>query len=232
MKKRKLYLIVAFATILIIFYACRHEIPEQNPISVTPLLTTNPCSPDSVYFVNEIMPIISSNCAMSGCHDQVSHKDGVVLTTYASILRYIKPGNAGDSKLYEVINRTDNDRMPPPPQPAILQDIKNKIYKWINQGAKNNSCAGNCDSALFSYSGAIRNTIQNKCAGCHNPSSVGGNVDLSTYSGVNTAALNGKLYGSIIHQSGFSPMPKNAAKLSDCEIKQFQKWINAGAPNN
>lgn len=232
MKKRKLYRTVALASTLIIFYACRHEIPEQNPISVTPPLTTNPCSPDSVYFVNEIMPLISSNCTMSGCHDEASHKDGVLLTTYANMLRYVKPGNAADSKLYEVINRTDNDRMPPPPQPAFSQVQKNIIYKWINQGAKNNSCAGNCDTALFTYSGAIRNIIQNKCAGCHNPSSVGGNIDLSTYSGVNAVALNGKLYASITQQPGFSPMPKNAAKLSDCEIRQVQKWINAGALNN
>ena len=114
----------------------------------------------------------------------------------------------------------------------MIDFVKNKIYKWINQGASNNYCAGNCDTAAYTYSGVIRNIIQNKCAGCHNPASVGGNVDLSNYAGVNTVALNGKLYGSIIHQSGFSPMPKNAAKLSDCEIKQIQKWISAGALNN
>jgi len=232
MKKRELRLVVALATTLIIFYACRHEIPEQNPISVTPPMTTNPCSPDSVYFVNEVMPFISSNCTMSGCHDQASHKDGVVLTTYSNIVRYVKPGNAADSKLYEVINRTDNDRMPPPPQPAIPLAQKNKIYKWITQGAKNNYCAGNCDTALFTYNGAVKNTMQNKCVGCHNPSSLGGNVDLSTYTGVRIVAANGKLYGSVTQQSGYSAMPKNSSKLSDCEIRQIQKWIVAGALNN
>ena len=232
MKKRKLYLVVAFATTLIIFYACRHEIPEPNPISVTPPLTTNPCSPDSVYFVNEIMPIISSNCAKSGCHDAASHKEGVILTNYTNIMRYVTPGNASGSKLYTIINRTDNDRMPPAPLPAIPQDQKNKIFKWINQGALNNYCMGNCDTSVFSYGGAVKNTIQNKCVGCHNPASLGGNVDLSTYTGTKTVALNGKLYGSVTQQPGYSAMPKNSAKLSDCEIKQIQKWISAGALNN
>ena len=232
MVKVKLYLVAAFISALMILYACRHEIPERNAVSVTPPPTTNPCSPDSIYFVNEIMPIISSNCTMSGCHDEASHKDGVILTTYANIVRYVNPGNASNSKLYTMINRTDNERMPPPPLAPIPQDQKNRIYKWINQGALYNYCTGNCDTALFTYSSVIKSTIQNKCVGCHNPSSLGGSVDLSTYASTRIVALNGKLNGSITQQPGYSAMPKNSAKLSDCEIKQIQKWINAGAPNN
>ena len=232
MVKVKLYLVAAFISALMILYACRHEIPERNAVSVTPPPTTNPCSPDSIYFVNEIMPIISSNCTMSGCHDEASHKDGVILTTYAKIVRYVNPGNASNSKLYTMINRTDNERMPPPPLAPIPQDQKNRIYKWINQGALYNYCTGNCDTALFTYSSVIKSTIQNKCVGCHNPSSLGGSVDLSTYASTRIVALNGKLNGSITQQPGYSAMPKNSAKLSDCEIKQIQKWINAGAPNN
>ena len=232
MKKRKLFIVFAFIGVLSVFYACRHEIPEKNAEIITPPSTTIPCSPDSVYFVNEIMPIISSSCTMSDCHDAASHKDGVILTTYTNIMKYVTPGNASRSKLYTIINRADNERMPPPPLPAIPQEQKNKIYKWINQGASNNYCMGNCDTSVFSYSGAVKNTIQNKCVGCHNPAALGGNVDLSTYNGVKTVAINGKLYGSITQQSGYSAMPKNSAKLSDCEIKQIQKWISAGTLNN
>ena len=74
--------------------------------------------------------------------------------------------------------------------------------------------------------------LDTKCVGCHNPASLGGNIDLSTYNAIKTAALNGKLYGSVAHLSGYSPMPKNSAKLSDCEITQVQKWITAGSLNN
>jgi hypothetical protein len=43
---------------------------------------------------------------------------------------------------------------------------------------------------------------------------------------------NGKLMGSITWASGFSPMPKNASKMPDCEIQKIQKWIDQGALNN
>jgi len=71
-----------------------------------------------------------------------------------------------------------------------------------------------------------------KCTGCHNPGNLGGNIDVSTYAALKVIALNGKLYGSVAHQSGFSAMPKSAAKMSDCEITQVQKWIANGSLNN
>ena len=232
--KNKITYIMVIAITAVTLYACRHELfpPNGNGAGINPPPATVSCSPDSVYFFNEIQPIISSNCTMSGCHDNVTHADGVNLTTYANILRYVIPGNAGGSKLIRVINRTDEERMPPPPASPLTQAQKDKIYKWINQGAKNNICIGSCDSNVFTYSGAIRTIIQNKCVGCHNPGSLGGNIDLSAYSGVHEVAINGKLYGSVSHQSGYSPMPKNTAKLSDCEITQIQKWIAAGSLNN
>ncbi|MGB3008579.1 MAG: cytochrome c, partial [Chitinophagaceae bacterium] len=106
------------------------------------------------------------------------------------------------------------------------------IQKWINQGAKNNNCIASCDTAVFTYSGAVKTIMDNKCTGCHNPGNLGGNIDVSTYNALRVIALNGKLYGSIAHQVGFSAMPKNSAKLSDCEIRQVQKWITAGSSNN
>ena len=219
---------------LVIFFACRHEILNNNTGNnggggVPPAVST--CSPDTVYFVNEILPLISSNCAMSGCHDDITHAEGVSLTSYSKIIRYVVPGNAASSKLYKVIVKTDGDRMPPPPMSPFTTEQKNKIQKWINQGAKNNNCVGSCDTTVFTYSGAIKNIINNNCVGCHNPNSLGGNIDLSIYNGVHTVALNGKLYGSVANQPGYSPMPKNA-KLSDCEIRQIQKWIAAGSLNN
>ena len=234
MKTKHARFIIAMVFVSTLFYTCRHEIlkPIDNGIGNNPPPQTNSCSPDSVYFVNEIQPIISSNCTSSGCHDDITHAEGVSLTSYSKIIRYVTPGNAADSKLYEVIIKTNGDRMPPPPMPALSADQKSKIAKWINQGAKNNYCASLCDTLNFNYSGAIKNTLQSKCVGCHNPSSLGGNVDLSTYTVVKTSATNGKLYGSVAHVVGYSPMPKNSAKLSDCEIRQIQKWIQAGSLNN
>lgn len=228
------------AIVMMVLYACRHEIltPSTNGNTGSggngggnPLPTSN-CNPDSVYFANQILPIISSNCTMSGCHDDITHADGVNLTTYTRIMRYVKPGNPGGSKLYTVLNRSGGDRMPPPPRPALTAEQKALIQKWISQGAKNNSCIASCDTAIFTFSGAVKPVMDAKCVGCHNPTNLGGNIDLSNYNGVKPVALNGKLYGSVAQQSGYSPMPKNSAKLSDCEIRQIQKWADAGAPNN
>lgn len=190
-----------------------------------------PCSADSVYFVNTIKPLINSTCATAGCHDASSHIHGLNLTTYNGILVIVSPGNATNSTLYNIIRRTDVERMPPPPLPAMTTDQITLIQKWINQGAKNNSCSS-CDTTNFKYSTAIKPLIQNKCQGCHNPSSLGGSIDLSTYTGVRTVALNGRLYGTIAWLPGYSAMPKNGYKLSSCEITQVQKWINNGALND
>jgi hypothetical protein len=70
------------------------------------------------------------------------------------------------------------------------------------------------------------------CKGCHNPTSLGGGIDVSTYTAVKTIAANGKLMGSITHATGFIAMPQGSNKLSDCRIKQVQKWISAGSLNN
>jgi uncharacterized membrane protein len=238
MKKKFVFIsILAFASVIFLLNACRHEIPDLpsggggTGGGGNPLPASN-CSPDSVYFVSQVMPIISSNCTMSGCHDNITHADGVNLTTYTKIMQYVVPGNASNSKLYKVIIKTDGERMPPPPMPSMTAAQKALIQKWINQGAKNNNCIGNCDTAIFTFSGAVKPIIDYKCVGCHNPSNLGGNIELSTYNSVKVVALNGKLYGSVAQQAGYSPMPKNSAKLSDCEIRQVQKWISAGSLNN
>ena len=222
--------IVAFTA----FYACKHEIPvgaiDPTPTPI-PGSTGRPCSPDSVYFANQILPMINSGCAMSGCHDNITHKEGVTLTSYATIMRHVVPGNANASKLYTVLLQTGNNRMPPPPNAGFTPVQISLVQKWINQGAKNNAC-DMCDTADFKYSTAIKPLMQNKCQGCHNPASLGGNIDLSTYAATKAVAVNGKLYGSINWATGFSPMPKGMPKMAACEITQVKKWIDAGSPNN
>jgi len=222
---------------IIAINSCKHEpppIPENgNPGGIigAPGSIGRACSPDSVYFANEISPLITSTCAMAGCHDAITHKEGVNLTTYSNIMKYVIAGNAASSKLYKEIIKTGSERMPPAPMPAWTADQKAKLQKWINQGAKNNACDA-CDTTDFKYSTAIKTLMANKCQGCHNPASLGGNVDLSTYAGVKASALSGKLYGSITWAAGISAMPKGGVKMPDCEIKQVKKWIDAGTPNN
>ena len=218
--------------VLGLLWSCKHDIPYADNGNVNPPDPAASCDPDSVYFVNQIQPIISSNCTMSGCHDAASHKEGVVLTTYSQIIRYVQPGNAGSSKLYRVMKKTGGDRMPPPPMAPISATQLALIEKWINQGALNNNCVAACDTSQFTFSAVVKPIMDSRCVGCHNPSSAGGGIDLSSYTGVKTMAQTGQLMGSITGQSGYSPMPRNSSRLSDCQITQIQKWVDAGALNN
>lgn len=232
----KKYVLVLSLFAFILALSCQHKIvpqPGNNGTGDTTAYNNVPCSPDTVYFKNEILPVILSNCAMSGCHDAVSKQDGVQLTDYGSILSTTKtvPFNVNKSKLYEAITETDPDDVMPPAGP-LPADVIAKIRKWIEQGALNNSCMS-CDTVgTMSFSNHVQPVINAYCKGCHNGPGGGGGVDLSNYNGVSTAANNGSLTGSIQHLSGYSAMPKNGNKLSTCDITTIVKWVQDGAKNN
>ena len=223
--------------------SCKHDIPEPPTSTGGDTTggggTTNPgnvCDPNIVYFEQEVLPIFISNCSLSGCHDVTSRQDGIVLTSYTSIMNSggIRPGRPRDSEIYEVITESDyDDRMPPPPRNKLSDQQIQTIYKWIQQGAQNNSCQTSvCDTATVTFNTTIKPIISTKCQGCHSSSSAQGGIDFSTYTGVKSKVDDGRLWGAINHLSGFSPMPKNGNKLSSCEISKFRIWINSGAPNN
>ncbi len=213
---------------------CRHEFaaaPGNGTGTSTTPSQSQACSADTVYFATEILPMINSNCATTGCHDALTRKEGVELTSYTKIMGYVKPFNPGNSKLYKECIKSGGERMPPPPMPALTQAQLSKMIIWINQGALNNACSGGCDSTSFTYGAAVAPLMNTFCKGCHNPASLGGGIDLSTYAAVKASAA-GKLLGSMKHNSGISAMPKGSNKLSDCQIRQVEKWIQSGTPNN
>ncbi|MEP7109554.1 MAG: hypothetical protein ABI760_16290 [Ferruginibacter sp.] len=227
---RTLSLFTFMFAISFFMITCKHEIPGYIDGGI-PSQTSN-CSPDSVYFANEIQPLIISNCATTGCHDANSHKEGVELTSYSKIRGHVNAFNGSNSKLYTVCIKTNKDRMPPAPMTPLAPAQLAKILKWINQGALNNQCTGGCDTTLFTYSGAVAPMMNTFCKGCHNPGSPGGGIDLSTYATIKAQAINGKLVGSIAHSTGFAAMPKGGNKLLDCQITQLKKWIQAGTQND
>ncbi len=93
--------------------------------------------------------------------------------------------------------------------------------------------AGTCDTATtVSYNQTIIPLFQQQCYSCHNNASTGGGIIMGTYAADKAIAVNGKLYGSITHASGYAAMPKGAAKLNNCQIASIKKWIDAGSPNN
>lgn len=194
------------------------------------------CDPDTIYFQNEVLPLLISTCGVIGCHDPGTAQDGIILTDYTSIMQTadVRPGDPEGSDLFEVITDDDpEDRMPPiPRQPLNAVQIA-KIEKWILQGAQNNQCeTANCDTTNVTFSGQIFPLIQNSCLGCHSGASPSGGLLLTNHSQIASASISGNLMGSIRHENGYSPMPKNGAQLNECTITQFEKWIENGTPNN
>ena len=89
-----------------------------------------------------------------------------------------------------------------------------------------------CDVSTVTYTATISSILAASCRGCHNAGSPAGGVNLVDYAQVKRHADSGRLYGSISHAAGYRAMPLNGAKLSDCDLARFKKWIDAGAPNN
>lgn len=206
--------------------ACTHKIDDQIDV---PASEDTACDPNLVYFVNDIQPILNSNCAYSGCHDVVSHKDGVILTSYSQVMSTgeVQANNPNGSELYEKIK---DGKMPP--NGNLDAGLQQMIYDWIMQGALNNECTEGCDSINVTYSLTIKPMLDSYCKGCHSGASPSAGISITSYAETQSIASDGSLLGTIEHQAGFSPMPKNASKLSDCNIKQLNKWINDGMQNN
>jgi uncharacterized membrane protein len=225
---------VLFTTVLLLLltavFSCKHEIPGPNDNGGSGS-TTDPCDPNKVYFRQQVLPILVSNCAKSGCHDDITHEEGIITTSYATVISTgdIKPGRPSDSDLYKEIA---NGKMPPAGHTPLTQLQKDLIYNWILQGAKDLICENMCDSNTYTFSGAVQNIISTKCQGCHSGTAAGGGIDLTTYTNVKAQVTNGKLWGSVNFLAGYSAMPKNGTKISDCELAQIRKWIAAGALNN
>lgn len=95
-----------------------------------------------------------------------------------------------------------------------------------------------CDTTTITYSHDIAPIITTNCLspgnGCHDVtgSGVSGYDYVTSIVPLQTNALDGTLLGDINWEARHNPMPKNAAKLSDCDINKITRWVHDGAPNN
>lgn len=88
-----------------------------------------------------------------------------------------------------------------------------------------------CDTtATASYSTKVVPLLNAQCYSCHRGGS--GGITMGTYATDKAIAVNGKLYGSINHSSGYVAMPQGAPKMISCNIALVKKWVDAGSPNN
>lgn len=184
----------------------------------------------TVCFSRDVLPILISNCAMSGCHDEASHEDGVVLTTYAYVMRNVTPGSLGRSELYEVITEKDPDDIMPPPPGKLTTEQINTIARWIKEGATNRDCSNEtaCDTTNVTYTATIAPLLTTWCVGCHGATNPSAGIDLTNRAVVEAQARSGALVGTITHTAGFAKMPPSGPKMDDCSILKVKTWVAGG----
>lgn len=128
--------------LVLVLGSCVHE--SLAPPDLRPDYVSSPCSSDSSYFVRDVLPILQSNCAMSGCHDAATKAEGVRLDHYRAVMETgdVKPGRPDNSEIFEVCLETNSyKRMPPPPRSPLDSAQRNHLRRWILQGARNNDCS-------------------------------------------------------------------------------------------
>lgn len=213
------YLVPSLLGALFIFSACTQE----KVVNVNP-----------VCFEKDVLPIFISNCTQSGCHNSRDREEGVELTSYATIVSNgVNPGDYKSSKLYQVLVSVGEELMPKKPYNRLTPEQIGTIALWIEQGAKNTTCASTtCDVSKVTFAKTVKPILDRSCNGCHAGSAPSGNIDLSTHANVKRYVLDGSLFGSINHDAGFVRMPDGAAKLPSCEISSIKEWIRLGALNN
>lgn len=89
-----------------------------------------------------------------------------------------------------------------------------------------------CDTTGMQYSTDVLPILQTNCYRCHGNGIVTGGVTLDGYANLHARVVNGDLVGAITHAAGYTPMPFDGGKLSDCDIAKIRAWINEGAPDN
>ncbi len=240
MKEYLLFILMAIAlSSLATMTSCKHT-PEIINVSSDPMDSIpnsgTPCDPAVVYYFRDIQPILTSNCAVSGCHNSTSKREGIDYSSFETTIATgkVKPNNPNRSKMYKVLFDSGDDKMPPSPRPPLTSVQKAIIKKWINQGAKAYFCDAQvgCDSLNVSYANTIAPLLSNSCVGCHSGNNPSGGVSLSNYQSVANSANSGKLYGTVAHLSGYSPMPPSGNGLTICAKAQIKNWVEQGAPNN
>ncbi|MCB0705510.1 MAG: hypothetical protein KDC34_09385 [Saprospiraceae bacterium] len=108
-------------------------------------------------------------------------------------------------------------------QSGCYYDNAQDLYQYVQVS---------CDTTDITYSGAVLQVLDNYCLICHNGADQQGNVNLEGYTNVALYSENGKLYGSVSHQSSYFPMPPTGQQIPECDQLILKTWIDAGWPEN
>lgn len=200
---------------------------------------------EPVCFESQIKPLIQNSCAVSGCHDATTAKEGYNFSSYDGIVAAVKPGNARQSELYKVLTDIYGEMMPP--HQPLSEDDRNLIKIWIEQGAQNTTCGGlsgipgqNRDTVCFNLD--ILPLLSSSCAtaGCHDNTTAEEGYRMSSYANIvqNSNLVkkgnypDSKLYKVLVDNGDDRMPPAPANRLTFDQIEKIKIWIAQGALNS
>ena len=162
---KKLSVLVVPVLIYLFFNtSCTHmPDPEFVPDPPTDTTQNNPCSPDTVYFQNGVLPLIVSSCAKSGCHDAATKAERINLSDYNSL------------------------------SAIQIELLKKWISQGAKNLACNANLNGCDTSKTISFQKDIMPVIELNCKGCHSAYSAGGGIKLTNYTEVKNVVTGGVL---------------------------------------
>lgn len=92
--------------------------------------------------------------------------------------------------------------------------------------------APECDTLNVTYSATISAIMADNCNGCHGSGFPQVGVITDNYEDLKIVAENGKLWGAVNHDEGYSPMPQNLPQLNECDLSKIRVWIDDGTLDN
>ena len=83
-------------------------------------------------YSKDVAPLLKDACA--SCHTGVKRKAGLDVTSYDSLMKFVKAGDPGNSKLHKSL--TGKGGKPMPPKNPLADDQIELVRAWIANGAK------------------------------------------------------------------------------------------------
>lgn len=98
------------------------------PADATDAAAAPPVNANGLKFA-DIKPILDQNCV--SCHSGGRAKKGIDLSTYAGVMKVVKPGNPGGSFIIRVLKAGSM-----PPTGPLASDSVDKLTQWVQDGAQ------------------------------------------------------------------------------------------------
>jgi cytochrome c5 len=123
---KQYFLLSSLLGLSLLFSSCYYD----NGEALGALLKDD-CTPTSVSYLNEVVPILQANCYV--CHTGPSPSGGVVMGSHANDLVI-----AQDGRLLGVIRHEAGYSAMPPAGDKLADCNITTIAAWISEGAQNN----------------------------------------------------------------------------------------------